>query len=93
MFLRVVQMQEGKAESGPNSGKRRSWPALQGGHSSHRLGQSLTAQHPSPLVGLYPPGTFSVPKRKADGKPVWHRGFINDALVCVQELASALTCS
>lgn len=68
-------------------------PALQGGQSSHRLGQSLTVQYPSPLVGLYPPGTFSVPKRKADGKPVWHRGFINDALVCVQELASALTCS
>lgn len=61
--------------------------ALQGGHSS------LSSQHPSPVVGLYPPGTFSVPKRKADGKPVWHRGFINDALVCVQELASALTCS
>lgn len=34
-----------------------------------------------------------VQKRQADGRPLQLRGFINDCLVCVQELALILVCS
>jgi hypothetical protein len=66
-----------------------SWQPQTGAESYYAVPQTshpLTVRYPLHI-------SCSVQKRKAYGKPLQPRGFINDCLVCVQELTSVLTCS